>query len=137
MKTFTLTGVMLALFSFFLISFETDQQYIVPDEIYSALKAGNSKVLSKYFNDNIELLLLNKEGVYSKTQAELVVRDFFAKNTPTACTKLYEIKSEKGNLKYVICKLYTAREQFRIYFVMKYNEGEFTIHQLRIENDKN
>jgi hypothetical protein len=137
MKTITFTRAILVILPLFLLSFDPNQNFGVPEEIYSSLKAGNSKVLAKYFNENIELVVFEKEGVYSKIQAELVVREFFSKNTPLSFTKLFEGKSEKGNSKYVICKLTTAKSKFRIYFVMKNNNGEFTIHQLRIENDNN
>lgn len=137
MKACTIKRPILVIFSLLLLSFEPDQQLVVPEEIYSALKAGNSKILAKYFDENIELVILDKEGVYSKTQAELVIRDFLSKNPPMSFTKLFEGKSEKGTSKYVICKLITAKGQFRIYFMMKNNNGELNIHQFRIENDNN
>ncbi len=137
MKTIKLTSTVLVVLSLFLVSFETEQQVTVPDEIYSAIKAGNSKVLSKYFNTNVELVILDKEGVYSKTQAELILRDFFSKNTPNNLVKRHEGKSGKEASKYVICTLNTSKGQYRIYFVMKNNGGEFAIHQFRIENDNN
>ena len=137
MKTMTFTRLLLVVFSLFLLSFEVDQQLTVPDEIYSAIKAGNSKVLAKYFNTNVELVILDKEGVYSKIQAEIILRDFFVKNIPSALVKRHEGKSGKEASKYVICTLTTSKGQYRVYFVMKNNNREFTIHQFRIENDNN
>lgn len=136
MKTITSARTLLVVFSFVLLSFGADQ-LVVPDEIYSAIKAGNSKVLSKYFNANVELVILDKEGVYSKVQAELILRDFFTKNAPVSLVKRHEGKSGRDASKYVICTLTTAKNQYRVYFVMKSNNGEFTIHQFRIENDNN
>jgi len=138
MKTikFTTTAAIVTL-TLFLVSFEMKQQVAVPDEIYAAIKAGNSKVLAKYFNTNVELVILEKEGVYSKTQAELILRDFFTRNIPNNLVKQHEGKSGKEATKYVICTLNTSKGQYRVYFVMKSNNGEFTIHQFRIENDNN
>jgi hypothetical protein len=137
MKTIKLTSAVFVVLSLFLVSFESEQQVTVPDEIYSAIKAGNAKVLAKYFDTNVELVILDKEGVYSKTQAELILRDFFSKNTPSNLIKRHEGKSGKEASKYVICTLSTSKGQYRIYFVMKNNGSEFTIHQFRIENDNN
>jgi hypothetical protein len=137
MKTITYTRLLFVCLSFFLLSFDVEQQLTVPEEIYSAIKVGNSKVLAKYFNANVELVILDKEGVYSKTQAELILRDFFSKNIPSNLVKRHEGKSGKEASKYVICTLTTAKGQYRVYFVMKSNNGEFTIHQFRIENDNN
>lgn len=138
MKTITLFRPVWILIPLFFFTFSISyQQNAIPEEIYSSLKAGNSKVLAKYFNENIEIVLLNKEGVYSRSQAELVIRDFFAKNQPTGFSKLFEGKTEKGDSKYVISQLTTAKTKYRIYFMMKNNNQGFTIHQLRIENDSN
>lgn len=105
----------------------------IPDGIYSALRAGNSKELSKFFNANIELVILDKEGVYSKTQSEIILRDFFNKNIPNNYIKLHE--GGKDASKYVIGRLSTSKGQYRIVFLMKNNKGEFCIHQFRIEDD--
>ncbi|HEY4786340.1 MAG TPA: DUF4783 domain-containing protein [Bacteroidales bacterium] len=137
MKTITFVKPLLLVLSLFLLSFDLEQQLTVPEEIYSAIRAGNSKVLAKYFNSNVELVILDKEGVYSKTQAEYIIREFFAKNMPTSLVKRHEGKSGKEASKYVICTLSTSKGQYRVYFVMKNNNGEFTIHQFRIENDNN
>lgn len=136
MKTITSVRPLFVVFCLFLLSFDIEQ-ITVPDEIYSAIKAGNSKVLAKYFNSNVELVILDKEGVYSKVQAEIILRDFFAKNAPLNLVKRHEGKSGKEASRYVICTLSTAKSQYRVYFVMKNSNREFTIHQFRIENDNN
>jgi len=106
----------------------------VPEGIFSALKAGNSKELAKYFNDNIELVILDKEGVYSKTQADIILRDFFSNNVPNSYIKLHE-GGGKDASKYIIGRLSTSKGQYRIVFLMKSSNGTFCIHQFRIEDD--
>lgn len=120
-----------------LSSFSSVQQQI-PDGIFAALKAGNSKELAKFFNANIELVILEKEGVYSKTQAELIVKDFFDKNTPSVTngfSKLHE--GGKDGSRYAIGNLRTDKGNYRVSIFMKSINGSFTIHQLRIEEDDN
>ena len=48
------------------------------DEVIGALRSGNSSELSKYFDENVELTLPDKSDSYSKAQAQLIVKDFFA-----------------------------------------------------------
>ena len=110
----------------------------IPDGALSAIKAGNSKEIAKFFNSNIDLVILDKEGVYSKAQAELILKDFFAKNTVNpnnGFIKLHE--GSKDASKYIIGTLYTNKGQFRVYFYMKNINGSFNIHQFRIEDDNN
>ena len=74
MKTFR---YFLTIISLFFITTAGSAANGIPTEVSTALKSGNSKELAKYFNTNIELAILEKEDVYSKTQAELIVNDFF------------------------------------------------------------
>jgi hypothetical protein len=120
------------------IIFGYNFQVAVPDGIINSLKVGNAKELAKYFNDNIELILLDKEGVYSKSQAELILKDFFTKNavnSPNGFIKLFE--GGKDSLKYIIGTLYTSKGRYRVSLFFKNINGSFIIHQLRIEDDNN
>ena len=115
-----------------------DAQIVIPEGIYSALKVGNSKELAKYFNGNIELVILDKEGVYSKPQAELILKGFFAKNkilNPNGFMKMHE--GSKESSKFIIGTLYTETGRYRVYFLVKNINNSVAIHQLRIEDDNN
>jgi hypothetical protein len=113
------------------------QQVNVNDGIISAIKAGNSKELAKYFNSNIELIILDKEGVYSKPQAELILKDFFSKNVPTQDRFLKLHEGGKDASKYVIGTLITTKGRYRVYYVMKNLNNELSIHNFRIEDENN
>ena len=45
--------------------------------ITSALKTGNSKVISRYFNDMVDLTIPGFQDNCSKTQAERILSGFF------------------------------------------------------------
>lgn len=49
------------------------------DSIASAIKGGDSKELATYFDNTVEVKIANKEGAYSKSQAEAIVKDFLQK----------------------------------------------------------
>lgn len=106
----------------------------VPDGISAAIKAGNSREFARYFNTNIELVLPNTEDVYSKTQAELIIKDFFSKNTPSNFVILHQ--GGKETSRYAIGTLTTNTGVFRVYFLLKISDGEALIHQLRIEKEE-
>jgi hypothetical protein len=107
----------------------------VPDKIYSALRTGNATELAQHFNNNVELVILDKEGIFSKNQAEFIIKDFFAKNKPVVYTKLHEGGKDASH--FVIGQLTTTTGKFRISFFMKNINGTFAIHQFRIENENN
>ena len=50
------------------------------DEVVTAIKSANSAEVAKYFNSNVELTILTSEGVYSKQQAEIIVKNFLSRD---------------------------------------------------------
>lgn len=103
----------------------------ITDSVISCLKTGNSKDLAKYLNANVELTILDKEDVYSKTQTEIILRDFFTKHPPTGYNALHQ--GGKEDSKYVIGNLLCGKEKFRVYFLIKTQGNVQSVHQLRIE----
>ena len=103
----------------------------IPEEIVTAFNSGNATLLAKYFSQTIELTLLDKEEVYSKTQAEIIMRDFFNSNPP----KQFQIMHEGGKetSKYAIGTLTAESNKYRITFLLKSLDSKVYIHQLRIE----
>lgn len=109
------------------------QETGVPEVIISAIKTGNAKELAKFFNQNVELILFNEENVYSKAQAELILKDFFSKNIPSDFTVLHQ--GGKDGAKYAIGSVKTSTGNFRVYFLLKIKSDQPYIHQLRIEKE--
>ncbi|MCK5730964.1 MAG: DUF4783 domain-containing protein [Draconibacterium sp.] len=119
---FLVTGLIFA-------SLNTSAQ--IPDEIILSLQTGNAKVLASYFNDNVELVVIDNDNVYSKAQAKQIVSNFFNSFTPESFNVIHQ--GGKEGSKYVIGNLVTDNGNFRIYFLLKNNSGKDYIHQLRIE----
>lgn len=103
----------------------------VPDEIILCLKSGNARLLSEFFNQNVELVILDNDNVYSKAQAQQIVTNFFSKFQPESFNTLHQ--GGKEDAIYVIGNLKTNGGIFRVYFFLKIISGKAVIHQLRIE----
>lgn len=123
-----------SLFTLFLISlftiFSNQLKAQVPDGIIQSLKTGDSKALSEYFSQNVEMVVLENDNVYSKAQAQQILSKFFSNNTPESFNIIHQ--GGKGD-QYVIGNLVTSKGNFRVYFLLKKNNGKDYIHQLRIE----
>ena len=105
----------------------------IPAQIGNGLKSGNAKLIAAYFNDNVELVILDKENVCSKEQGEMILSDFFSKNKPSD----FKITHQGGtDSVYGIGKLQTSGANFRIYFMLKTFANKPLIVQLRIEKDQ-
>ncbi len=103
----------------------------IPDGIADSFNKGNSRDLARHFNNNIELVVLDNAEVYSKSQAELIIRDFFSANKPVKFAYLH--KGGKEASRYGIGNLETGNGDFRVYFLLKITDGTPLIHLLRIE----
>lgn len=104
----------------------------IPPQIAAGLKTGNAKLVASYFNETVELVILDKENVCSRDQGEMILSDFFKKNKPTD----FKITFQGGtDSHYGIGKMQTAGANFRIYFMLKSFANKPLIIQLRIEKD--
>lgn len=99
----------------------------VPTEIISALNDGNSSQLSGYLNANVELVIDNRNDVFSKQQASGIIADFFRKNHVNSFQLLH--KGNKDLASFAIGMLKTSDGNYRVYLLTRKNE----IQQLRIE----
>ncbi|MBK5202376.1 MAG: DUF4783 domain-containing protein [Prolixibacteraceae bacterium] len=106
----------------------------VPEGIITAFKNGNSATLSKYFNQSIEMVVLENDDIYSKEQARQIISHFFINNKPEKFTILHQ--GGKDDSYYLIGKLITHNKTYRVYFFVKGISPNRYIHQLRIEEDR-
>jgi hypothetical protein len=127
-KKTVLAHLMLLLFLTGAVSLASAQ---IPDDIILGLKTGNAKMLGSYFNQNVELVILENDNVYSKAQAEQIVTSFFARYQPERFSVIHQ--GGKEGAQYVIGTLVTKQGSFRVYFLLKKNTGKDIIHQFRIE----
>jgi pyridoxal/pyridoxine/pyridoxamine kinase len=104
------------------------------DEVVTAIKSANSAGVAKYFNSNVELTILTSEGVYSKQQAEIIVKNFLTSNPPKNVVIQHKGSSAQGS-KYAIANYECAQGKYRVYIFMKESAGKMLIHELRFEKE--
>jgi hypothetical protein len=106
----------------------------ISDDVAAAIKSGSAAGISKFFAASVDLKVLDKENIYSKSQAELIIKDFFAKHS----VKNFSIAHKsalKNDSQFAIGTLETPTGKFRVNFVMKTASGTSTITQFRIEQE--
>lgn len=105
----------------------------IPQAMIDALKSGNTSALSGFFNSSIELAIPGQEDIYSRQQAELIVKDFFTKHVPSNFVILH--KGGKEGSQYAIGNLTTSHGNFRVTLWIKQRDNKPYIHQLRFEEE--
>ena len=104
------------------------------DDVAIAIRSANAKELSKFFSSNVELTILDNEGVYSKPQAEVILRNFFVQNPPAAVTINHRGSSAQGS-KYAIATYECQKGKYRAYIFMKESGSGMVIQELRFEKE--
>ena len=122
-RIFTLVSVFAALSSFTFFS--------SIDEIVNALKEGNAAQIAIYFDNTVEITLPDKSNSYSKSQAEVILRDFFSNNPVKSFTILH--KGENGGSQYLIGTLVTKTGSYRTTVFMKQKDNKQTLQEIRFE----
>ena len=107
----------------------------ITKNVADAIRKGNASELAVYFNSSIDLTVPGKEGSFSKAQAEQIIKDFFAKNTPKSFEIKHQGTSSDGS-NYAIGTMVTNKGNFRTYFLIKSISGKNYIQQLQFDNDK-
>ncbi|MCD6200402.1 MAG: DUF4783 domain-containing protein [Bacteroidales bacterium] len=119
-------------FSIFRIG-ESQASTSIPAEIIKSIRKGDANGLAAYFNSSVQLVILEKGNVYSRSQASMIMKDFFRKNHPRSFTIIHQ--GGKGHAHYGIGILKTDKQTFRIYLLIKPANSKSYIHQLRIEKE--
>ena len=103
----------------------------VPPEIISALDKGDAGKLSAYLNTNVELVVGNKNDVFSKQQASGIITDFVRTNKVSSFQLLH--KGNKEATSFAIGEIKTNTGNYRVYVLTRKSGNQTVIQQLRIE----
>ena len=112
-----------------LLNFEAEAQSEVINNMRAALKAGSSKEFVKNFNTMVELNFEGEKSNYSKSQAELVLKEFFKKYPPTDFQYIHKGASKQG-LTYVIGKYTFESGSFRVWILIKKFDDEYLVDSI-------
>jgi hypothetical protein len=102
------------------------------DRMVKLLQQGNSQALSIYFNPSIQLTTPGKQGVYSASQAKMIVSDFYETNKPSAAKLTASGNSDNG-AQYISVELITVNGNFKVNISYRGSGENLKIHELKFE----
>jgi hypothetical protein len=101
------------------------------DDVVAAMRTGNATQLSKYFDSRVDISLPGKSDNYSKSQAEMILKDFFANNSVK--NFIVKHKGEQNGSQFCIGLLQTKNGNFRTKFFMKQKGDQQLVQELGFE----
>ncbi len=131
MKNIKLVLVLLLLMVGLFTTGKATAQADVPGEILTAIRSGSSRDLARFFNNTVDIGLDGNKSSYSKTQAEFVLKSFFAKNAPVSVDFPHQGKSDGGQ-RFAMGTYNAKSGAYRIYVVVKQAGGALVIDTIDI-----
>ncbi len=101
-------------------------------DISAAFKSGSAFKVSAFFQDQVDLTILESSDLLSKLEAERKIYDFFHEHSPTNFEILHEVESNSGP-EFTIGKLTTKNGTFRVSIYVNKTENSEYIQQIIID----
>ena len=97
----------------------------------SAIKSGNASGVTKYFDSYVDISMPDKSSNYSRSQGEVILKDFFTNNG----IKNFDVKfkGNNDNGDYCIGTLSTKNGSYRATVYMRVKGGKQVIQDIRIQ----
>ncbi len=111
-----------------MLSFTVDQSAIT-----AAIGNGDIQALSKYFDETVEICILDLEDMLDKDEAIAEIDSFFKANQPKSFTLVHDGTSKGQDSRYFIGDLNTSSETFRVYVYLKSTSDNYLIQEIRFE----
>lgn len=104
------------------------------DSVLSALKTGNANQLSQFFDSRVDISLPEKTDNYSRSQAVMIIKDFFNTN---GGVKTFELKHRGDNngSNYLIGVLMTNNGRYRTTLFMKQKGDKAYLQEMRFQEE--
>lgn len=124
-------GIAITACSLFLMSFQSTYSI---EEVLTALKSGNATQLSKYFDSRVDISLPSKSDNYSRNQAEMILKDFFASNGVK--NFVVKHKGEVNGSQFCIGSLQTKSGNFRTKLYMKQKGDQQVVQEIAFQAEE-
>jgi Domain of unknown function (DUF4783) len=101
------------------------------DDVASAIRSGNVAQLSSYLDNRVDITLPEKSDTYSKTQAEMIIRDFFQTNE----VQNFQVKhkGENGGSEFCIGLLKTRNGDYKTVLFMKWKADRQLLQEIQFQ----
>jgi hypothetical protein len=118
---------------FFTVNAQTGQPAM--EDVVNAIKNNRIEDLSKYFDNIVPVTINNTQTIYSRNQAEVVLKDFFDRNVPKDFL-IMDNGSPNANTKFIIGSILTpSGTKYSVYILMKQKDAMFYLQEIRLNKE--
>jgi len=117
---------------FFLVSAKAQSQL---EDVVNDIKSNKISDISRYYDNIVPITMNNVQSTYSRSQAEMVLKDFFTRNPATDLTILNS-GTPNNTSKFAIGDLNTPNGKYSIYILFKLKDNSiYMLQEIRINKE--
>jgi hypothetical protein len=120
---------------FSLVNAQSSQAETTSSNVVQAISKANAAQLSASFGNSIDLSLPSNDGTFSRTQAEMIIKEFFKKNPPKSFTIKQQGASNDGARFTIATYVSQNNSVYRTYFLVKKVDGSHQVQLLQFEQE--
>lgn len=105
------------------------------DNLSPAFKKGDASAIAKHFDGTVIITTKSGSSSYSKSQGEIVLKNFFTAHAPKNFIVVHQGTSPEGS-KYFIGTLNTATGNYRVYVSSKVTPNTLSVQEIRFEEQQ-
>lgn len=99
------------------------------DPIIVAIDSGSSSDLARYFDASISLNINGQQGDFSKSQAEIVLKDFFKKNPPLKFSLVFRSENNPSLSSY-IGDYQSGKGIYKVFIKVNQQDAQIKVYSL-------
>jgi len=105
------------------------------EDMVNAIKNNHVEDMVKYFDNIVPITINNTQAIYSRNQAEAVLKDFFEKNIPKDFL-IMDNGSPNNSSKFIIGNLITpAGMKYNVYILMKLKDSNYLLQEIKMNKE--
>ena len=99
------------------------------------ISEGDAENLAEHFGESVDIGLPYADKDYGKTQAEMVMKNFFEKHPPGSFI-IEESGSTSESNKFFIGEYISGEKKYMLLIMLRESNEDFLIHKLKFEEKK-
>lgn len=123
--------ILACFFVFMLLVYSVLGQTAV-DEVAKGMGGGDVTKVAQYFDKVVDITVSDQQSTYSKSQAEMVLKNFFAKNKFKSFFLKHKGAAANNGTIFVIGDLSTVKGGFNIFIMFKQRDNAVMVQEIRI-----
>lgn len=105
----------------------------VVENVVKAVNNSDASLMSKAFSSSIDINIDNNQAIYSKTQAEVVIKKFFEANTIKSFETKYISQQDDRSFLYIVGTLITEKSNYLVLLNFKHTNNTYYLVEIKFE----